>query len=86
MDKQYNLKAIEKIMQYQPYVEKLHSFAEYLIFKITKKKQRVISMNIINFVPAYTENGVLVYEVETHYSLYYIVINHNNMTGCAIFE
>ena len=80
MDKRYNLKTIEKIMQYQPYVEKLHSCAEYLIFKRTKKKQRVISMDIIH-----TENGVVTYEVETYYSLYYIVINYNTVTGYAQF-
>lgn len=78
MDKQYNLKIIEKIMQYQSYAEKLYEFAEYLIFKIAHKKQHVICLECIN-----KTNGIITYTVETHYNEYVITINTSNMKGYA---
>ena len=78
MNKQYNLKIIEKIMQYQPYVEKLNTFAEYLIFKLTHKKQRVMCIECIS-----TANDIITYTVETHYNEYVITINTVNMKGYA---
>ena len=80
MDKQYNLKTVEKIMQYQSYTEKLNTFAEYLIFKLTHKKQCVICIECIN-----TTNGIITYTVETHYNEYVIIINTVNMKGYANF-
>ena len=80
MNKQYNLKTIEKIMQYQSYTEKLSTFAEYLIFKLTHKKQCVICIECIN-----TTNGIITYTVETHYNEYVIIINTVNMKGYANF-
>lgn len=78
MDKQYNLKTIEKIMQYQTITEKLNTFAEYLIFKLTHKTQRVMCIECIN-----TTNGIITYTVETHYNEYFITINTENMKGYA---
>ena len=80
MDKQYNLKTVEKIMQYQSYAEKLNTFAEYLIFKLTHKKQRVMCIECIN-----TTNDIITYTVETHYNEYVITINTHIMTGYANF-
>ena len=80
MNKQYNLKTIEKIMQYQSYTEKLSTFAEYLIFKLTHKKQCVICIECIN-----TTNGIITYTVETHYNEYVIIINTVNMKVYANF-
>ena len=78
MDKQYNLKTVEKVMQYQSYAEKLNTFAEYLIFKLTHKKQRVMCIECNN-----TTNDIITYTVETHYNEYVITINTENMTGYA---
>ena len=78
MDKQYNLKTVEKIMQYQSYTEKLNTFAEYLIFKLTNKKQCVVWIECIN-----TTNDIITYTVETHYNEYVITINTRRMLGHA---
>lgn len=78
MKKQYNLKTIEKIMQYQSYAEKLYTFAEYLIFKLTHKKQRLMCIECIN-----TTNDIITYRVETHYNEYVIAINTRSMIGYA---
>lgn len=78
MDKQYNLKTVEKVMQYQTIAEKLNTFAEYLIFKLTHKTQRVMCIECIN-----TTNGVITYTVETHYNEYVITINTLSMRGYA---
>lgn len=78
MKKQYNLKTIEKIMQYQSYAEKLNTFAECLIFKLTHKKQRVMCIECIN-----TTNDIITYTVETHYNEYVITINTHSMIGYA---
>ena len=78
MNKQYSLKKIEKIMKYQSYSEKLNTFAEYLIFKLTHKKQRVMCIECIS-----TTNDIITYTVETHYNEYVITINTRSMIGCA---
>ena len=78
MDKRYNLKTVEKIMQYQPYVEKLNTFAEYLIFKLIHKKQRVMCIECIS-----TTSDIITYTVETHYNEYVITINTRSMIGYA---
>lgn len=78
MDKRYNLKTIEKIMQYQPYIEKLHSCAEYLIFKLTHRKERVMCIECIS-----TTNDIITYTAETYYNEYVITINTCSMTGYA---
>lgn len=76
MDKRYNLKTVEKIMQYQTITEKLNTFAEYLIFKLTHKTQRVMCIECIT-----TANDTITYTVETHYNEYVITINTRSMTG-----
>ena len=78
MNKHYNLKTVEKIIQYQPYTEKLNTFAEYLIFKLTHKKQRVMCIEGIN-----TTHDIITYTVETHYNEYVIAINTRSMLGYA---
>ena len=78
MNKHYNLKTVEKIIQYQSYTEKLNTFAEYLIFKLTHKKQRVMCIECIN-----TTNDMITYTVETHYNEYVITINTVSMKGYA---
>ena len=78
MDKQYNLKTIEKIMKYQAYAEKLNACAEYLVFKLTHKKQLVMCIECIS-----TTNYIITYTVETHYNEYIITINTRNMIGYA---
>ena len=78
MNKHYNLKTVEKIMQYQAYTEKLNTFAEYLIFKLAHKKQRVMCIECIN-----TTNDIIIYTVETHYNEYVITINTHSMIGYA---